>query len=78
MSQVPDVIKRWTARRKAAALMDIIIGKTTAWSVPRFAVMQSDKTRRESDKAWRQCPARPRLTGHPDRAHPCPAKAPAG
>jgi hypothetical protein len=30
MSQEPDDIKRWTARHKAAAVMDIIKGKTTA------------------------------------------------
>ena len=30
MSDPADDIKRWTARRKAAAVMDIIKGKTTA------------------------------------------------
>ena len=30
MSQETDDIKRWTARRKAAAVMDIIKGETTA------------------------------------------------
>jgi transposase-like protein len=35
MSQDPDDIKRWTARRKAAAVMDIIKGKTTAAELAR-------------------------------------------
>lgn len=30
MSDPTDDIKRWTARRKAAVVMDIIKGKTTA------------------------------------------------
>jgi hypothetical protein len=35
MSQEPDDIKRWTARRKAAAVMDIIKSKTTAAELAR-------------------------------------------
>jgi len=35
MSEEPDEIKRWTARRKAAVVMDIIKGKTTAAEVAR-------------------------------------------
>lgn len=35
MSQEPDDIKRWTARRKAAAVMDIIKGKTSAAELAR-------------------------------------------
>ncbi len=35
MSQETDDIKRWTARRKAAAVMDIIKGKTTAAELAR-------------------------------------------
>lgn len=35
MSQEPDDIKRWTARRKAAAVMDIIKGKTTSSELAR-------------------------------------------
>jgi transposase-like protein len=35
MSQEPDDIKRWTARRKAAEVMDIIRGKTTAAELAR-------------------------------------------
>jgi len=35
MSQEHDDIKRWTARRKAAAVMDIIKGKTTAAELAR-------------------------------------------
>ena len=34
MSDPTDDIKRWTARRKAAAVMDIIKGKTTAVVLP--------------------------------------------
>jgi transposase-like protein len=35
MSQEPEDIKRWTARRKAAVVMDIIKGKTTAAELAR-------------------------------------------
>lgn len=35
MSQEPDEIKRWTARRKAAAVMDMIKGKTSAAELAR-------------------------------------------
>lgn len=35
MSDPTDDIKRWTARRKAAAVMDIIKGKTTAAELAR-------------------------------------------
>ena len=35
MSQQPEEIKRWTARRKATVVMDIIKGKTTAAEVAR-------------------------------------------
>jgi len=35
MSDPADDIKRWTARRKAAAVMDIIKGKTTASELAR-------------------------------------------
>lgn len=35
MSDEPEEIKRWTARRKAAVVMDIIKGKTTAAEVAR-------------------------------------------
>jgi transposase-like protein len=35
MSDPADDIKRWTARRKAAAVMDIIKGKTTAPELAR-------------------------------------------
>lgn len=35
MSDEPEDIKRWTARRKAAAVMDIIKGKTTAPELAR-------------------------------------------
>ncbi len=35
MSEEPEEIKRWTARRKAAVVMDIIKGKTTTSEVAR-------------------------------------------
>src|SRR5215213_568533 len=35
MSQETDDIKRWTARRKAAAVMDILKGKTSATELAR-------------------------------------------
>ncbi len=35
MSEEPEEIKRWTARRKAAVVMDIIKGKTTTSDVAR-------------------------------------------
>lgn len=35
MSDQPEDIKRWTARRKAAAVMDIIKGRTTASELAR-------------------------------------------
>jgi transposase-like protein len=35
MNQDSDDIKRWTARRKASAVMDIIKGKTTAAELAR-------------------------------------------
>ena len=35
MNQPPEDIKRWTARRKAAAIMEIIKGKTTAAEIAR-------------------------------------------
>ncbi len=35
MSDEPEEIKRWTARRKATVVMDIIKGKTTASDVAR-------------------------------------------
>jgi transposase-like protein len=35
MNEEQDEIKRWTARRKAAVVMDIIKGKTTATEVAR-------------------------------------------
>ena len=35
MSDEPEEIKRWTARRKAAVVMDIIKGKTTSADVAR-------------------------------------------
>jgi transposase-like protein len=35
MNHPPDDIKRWTARRKAAAVLDIIKGKTTAAELAR-------------------------------------------
>ena len=35
MSEEPKEIKRWTARRKAEVVMDIIKGKTTAAEVAR-------------------------------------------
>lgn len=35
MNDSPEDIKRWTARRKAAAVMDIIKGKTTAAQLAR-------------------------------------------
>lgn len=35
MSEEPEEIKRWTSRRKAAVVMDIIKGKTTATEVAR-------------------------------------------
>ena len=35
MSQSPEDIKRWTARRKAAAVIDIIKGKTTTAELAR-------------------------------------------
>ena len=35
MSEGSDEVKRWTARRKAAVVMDIIKGKTTAADVAR-------------------------------------------
>jgi transposase-like protein len=35
MNQPPEDIKRWTARRKAVAIMEIIKGKTTAAELAR-------------------------------------------
>ena len=35
MSQRPEEVKRWTARRKATVVMDIIKGKTTTAEVAR-------------------------------------------
>ena len=35
MSEPPEEIKRWTARRKAAVVLDIIKGNTTAAEVAR-------------------------------------------
>ena len=35
MSDEPEEIKRWTARRKATVVMDVIKGKTTAPDVAR-------------------------------------------
>lgn len=33
--EVPDDVKRWTAKRKAAVILDILKGKTTAVDVAR-------------------------------------------
>ncbi len=35
MSEQPEEIKRWTARRKATVVMDIIKGRTTSTEVAR-------------------------------------------
>ena len=35
MNQPPEDIKRWTARRKTVAIMEIIKGKTTAAELAR-------------------------------------------
>ena len=44
MSEGSDEVKRWTARRKAAVVLDIIKGKTTAAETARSSSRGTSRT----------------------------------
>jgi hypothetical protein len=57
MHEIPDDVKRWTAKRRQALILQLVVGETTpaeaARQVRQFDQLQDPKMERRDTIAWR-------------------------